>query len=113
MTDQTQPEQRVSVRRLGPVTALAAGSLAGLVLGLGGVASAQTADTPAPSPSTSADADQGQGQSQGQGQGQGQSQSQGQGQAQDQDQRDRLCDEDDAPLGSSDSSDAAESSAAA
>ncbi len=53
MTDDgTQPAPR---RRLGPVTALAAGSLAGLVLGLGGVASAQT-ETPAPSTSATPEA---------------------------------------------------------
>jgi hypothetical protein len=50
----TPDEPRAPRRRLGPVTALVAGSLAGLVLGLGGTASAQTAQTPVPSPSASA-----------------------------------------------------------
>ena len=51
--DQVQPEQPAARRRLGPVTALAVGSVAGHVLGIGGIASAQTAETPAPAPSTS------------------------------------------------------------
>lgn len=54
MNDQTQSEQPASRRRVGPVTAVAAGTLAGIVLGFGGIASAQTADTPTPSPSTPA-----------------------------------------------------------
>ena len=57
--DQTQQEQPTRRGRLLPVTSLVAGSLAGLVLGIGGVASAQTAETPAPSPSTSAPAEDG------------------------------------------------------
>jgi len=48
----TTPEQPAAGRWTAPVTALAVGSLAGLVLGFGGIASAQT-ETPAPSPSTS------------------------------------------------------------
>ena len=86
MTDQTHPEQPAPRRRIGPVTALAAGSLAGIVLGFGGIASAQTAETPAPSPSTSADATQ----------------------------DDELCDEDDATADTADSTaGTAESSSAA
>lgn len=53
--DEMQPEQPPTRRRIGPVTAVAAGSLAALVLGFGGVAYAQTAETPSPSPSTSQD----------------------------------------------------------
>jgi hypothetical protein len=54
MTDARTPDEQLAARRrLGPVTALAAGSLVGLVLGVGGIASAQTVETPAPSPSTS------------------------------------------------------------
>ena len=51
--DQIQAESPAPRRRLKPLTVVAASSVAGLVLGFGGIASAQTAD-PAPSPSTSA-----------------------------------------------------------
>lgn len=53
--DQMQPEQPPTRRRIGPVTAVAAGSLTALALGFGGVADAQTTETPSPSPSTSQD----------------------------------------------------------
>jgi len=51
--DLTQAEQPAPRRRLKPLTVVAASSVAGLVLGFGGIASAQTAD-PTPAPSTSA-----------------------------------------------------------
>lgn len=54
--DLTQAEQPAPRRRLKPLTVVAASSVAGLVLGFGGIASAQTAD-PTPSPSTSAPSD--------------------------------------------------------
>ena len=54
--DLTPAEQPAPRRRLKPVTVVAASSIAGLVLGFGGIASAQTAD-PAPSPSTTAPSD--------------------------------------------------------
>ena len=54
MTDHdTTPEPVAPRRRPHALVALAAGSLAGLVLGMGGIASAQEA-TPTPAPSTTA-----------------------------------------------------------
>lgn len=53
MNDEQQPEPSAPRSRIRPVTLAAAAGVAGLVLGLGGIASAQTV-SPAPSPSTSA-----------------------------------------------------------
>ena len=53
MDDQNQAQQPAPRRRVTRRAVITASSVAGLVLGFGGVAAAQTAD-PAPSPSTSA-----------------------------------------------------------